>query len=92
MLEQCHADEVVWHINYTCECFDRVQSTHIIGTSDQLLAGIIYLTDHIGFVQIPMIAFVVRCHIHVHNVTILQRALVWYPMTDDLNIRACFCA
>ena len=62
-------------------------------TSDQLLAGIIHLTDTIGLVEIAMVALVIRCHIHIHNVTILQWALVWYPMTDDLqNMGACLCA
>ena len=64
-----------------------------MSTSDQLFAGIIYLTNTVGLVEIAMVALVVRCHIHVHNVAILQRALIWYPMTDDLhNIRACICA
>lgn len=62
--------------------------THIMSTSDKLFAGVIYLTNHIGFIEIPMVAFVVRRHIHIHNVTILQGALVGYPMTDDLNMRA----
>lgn len=84
-----HADEVLLPVNCTCKCHVRERSTYIIGTSDQLLAGIIYLTDHIGFVEVPVVTFVVRCHVNIHNVTIFQGALVWYPMTDDLNSKAC---
>ena len=52
---------------------------------DELLGCIINLSNNIRLVQVPMIPLVISCHIHIDNVSILKRPLVWNTMTDDLR-------
>ena len=52
----------------------------------QLLGCSIDFSNNIGLIQVSMIPFVVGCHIHIDDVTILQRPLVGDAMAHDLHI------
>ena len=62
--------------------------THVMGGLDEFSGITIDLAHHVCLIQVPMVPLVIRRHINIHNVPILQRPLIWYTMTDDLHRQA----
>ena len=57
-----------------------MQKTHL----DEILAGLVYLSDHEHFRAISMVALVEHGHIHIDHHALFQNCVVRDPVADYL--------
>ena len=63
----------------------RACSPHLERGLDQALGVLVRVAHDVGLVQVRVEAVQVQGHVHVDDVAMLQRALVWHAMADHLQ-------
>lgn len=60
---------------------------HLVSGFYELFGCFINIPYYKSLIQICIIAFVENRDIHVHNIPVLKRPLIWNPMANDLDMK-----